>query len=120
MAYSPAMPVIELGVSQPGRRQPQRFVTALIDSGADGTLLPLDILEAVGAGYVGEAIIRGISGSGKRASMYLASLRIESQTLHAIRVVAIPEGTESILGRNALQYLTVTLDGPAGVTGIGQ
>ena len=117
-AYVPAMPMVELGVSRPGNRQPGQTVAAVIDSGADGTLLPIDVLETVGAGYVGEAVIRGISGAGQHVSMYLTSLHVGSQALHAIRVVAVPEGSESILGRNVLQFLTVTLNGPAGVTEI--
>lgn len=67
--YVPAMPVVELGVSRPGSRHSDQIVAAVIDSGADGTLLPVNVLEAVGAG-------------------------------------------------NALQFLTVTLNGPAGVTEI--
>ncbi len=68
-AYVPAMPMVELGVSRPGSRQPDQTVAAVIDSGADGTLLPIDILETVGAGYVGEAIIREISGAGQHVSI---------------------------------------------------
>jgi predicted aspartyl protease len=95
------------------------MVTAVVDSGADGTLLPIDVLEAVGAAYVGEGVIRGISGTGQRVSMYLTSLHVGSRALHAMRVVAVPEGSEAILGRNALQFLVVTLNGPAATTEIG-
>lgn len=116
--YVPAMPVIELGVSQPGSRQPDQTVSAVIDSGADGTLIEVRVLEAVGAAYVGEAIIRGISGPGQHIDVYLVSLHIGSHMLHAVRVLAVAEGSESILGRNVLQHLVVTLNGPAGVTEI--
>jgi predicted aspartyl protease len=111
--YSPPMPVVELGVGWPGSHQPAQTIVAVLDSGADGTLIPIDVLEAVRARYVGDAVIRGLTGGGQRVSVYLASLRVGPHVLHAVRVVAIPEGSESILGRNALQYLTVTLDGPA-------
>ena len=37
-AYTPSMPVVDLGVSRPGARQPAQVVTAVVDSGADGTL----------------------------------------------------------------------------------
>ena len=117
-AYSPSMPVVDLNVSRPGSRRSDQIVTAVVDSGADGTLLPIDVLEAVGAGYVGEAVIRGISGSRQQVSMYLVSLHVGAHALQAIRVVAAPEGSEAILGRNALQYLVVTLNGPAAVTEI--
>jgi hypothetical protein len=51
--------------------------------------------------------------------MYLTSLHVGSRALHAMRVVAVPEGSEAILGRNALQFLVVTLNGPAATTEIG-
>lgn len=117
-AYTPSMPVVDLGVSRPGARQPIQVVTAVVDSGADGTLVPIDVLEAVSAGYVGEAVIRGISGSRQGVSMYLATLHVGSHVLKAVRVVAIPEGGEAILGRNVLQFLVVTLNGPAAMTEI--
>lgn len=116
--YTPSMPVVDLGVSRPGSRRPGQTVTAVVDSGADGTLLAIDVLEAVGAGYVGEGFIRGISGGRQQVSIYLASLHIGSHALHAIRVVAVPEGSEAIMGRNVLQYLVVTLNGPAAVAEI--
>jgi len=115
-AYSPSMPVVELGVSRPGVQQPSQVVTAVVDSGADGTLLPINVLEAVQAGYVGEAVIRGISGNRRGVSVYLATLYVGPHVLNAVRVVAVQEGSEAILGRNVLQFLVVTLNGPAATT----
>lgn len=112
-AYTPSMPVVDLGVSRPGAWQPTQVVTAVVDSGADGTLVPIDVLEAVSAGYVGEAFIRGISGKRQGVSMYLAALHVGSHVFNAVRVVAVQEGGEAILGRNVLQFLVVTLNGPA-------
>ena len=50
--------------------------------------------------------------------MYLATLHIGSHVLNAVRVVAVHEGSEAILGRNVLQFLVVTLNGPAAATEI--
>jgi predicted aspartyl protease len=116
-SYSPPMPVVEVGLGRPGSRKEEAIV-AIIDSGADGTLIPIDLLEQVEARYVGDARLRGISGASQAASVYLASLHIGSETLSIVRVLATPEGSEPILGRNVLQYLVVTLNGPAGVSEI--
>ena len=89
-AYIPSMPVVDLGVSRPGARQPTQMVTAVVDSGADGTLVPIDVLEAVGAGYVGEAFIRGISGRRQGVSMYLAALHVGSHVLNVAVVQSEP------------------------------
>ncbi len=113
--YWPSMPVVEVELSAPGRVQTETLLTALIDSGSDGTLIPIDILEQVGARCVGDAQIRGILGDSRAVAVYLASLRIGPHTLPAVRVVAASEDAEIILGRNVLNQLVVTLNGPAGV-----
>ncbi len=116
--YSPPMPVVEIGVSIPGNPQTEKLLTALIDSGSDGTLIPTDILEEIGARYVRAGQIRGILGDSLPVDIYLVSLRIGSHTIHAVRVVAASEDAEIILGRNVLNHLVVTLNGLASVTEI--
>ena len=116
--YWPPMPVVEVGLSKPGRNRIVKRLDAVVDSGADGTLIPVDMLEEVDARCVGDAQMRGISGPTRRVDVYLASLHIGSHMVHAVRVVAVPEGGEVVLGRNALQHLIVTLNGPASVTEI--
>ncbi len=115
--YHPAMPVVEVGLSIVGQSKAQQSLMALIDSGSDGTLLPLNILEEVGARYVGDARIRGITGHTQFVDVYIANLHIGSHTLRAVRLVGV-EDEEAILGRNVLNQLTITLDGVAGVTEI--
>lgn len=115
---SPPIPVVELGLSRPGFVQAAYSLTAIVDSAADGTLIPMEALKNIGARRVGNAVVRGISDPGQRHSVYLVSLHIGPHALHAIRVLAMPVGSDTILGRNALQHLILTLNGPAGVTEI--
>jgi predicted aspartyl protease len=117
--YHPSMPVIEVGLNVPGRSQAEKLLAALIDSGSDGTLIPIDVLEEVGARHVGNARIRGILGDSQPVDIFLASLRIGSHLVRAARIVATPEGSEEIiLGRNVLNHLIITLNGPASTTEI--
>ena len=51
-SYDPAMPVMTIGLSPSGEDVPRQELTALIDSGADGTILPIHMLKAAGARYV--------------------------------------------------------------------
>ena len=53
--YQPAMPVIEVGLDKGGQREPGVLRLALVDSDADGTLIPVDLLEEIGARLVGAA-----------------------------------------------------------------
>ncbi len=116
--YHPPMPMVEIELSAPGRAQTEKLSTALIDSGSDGTLIPEDLLEKIGARCVGDAQIRGISGDSYPVAIYLANLRLGPYVISAVRVVAVPENAEIILGRNVLNQLVVTLDGITGVTQI--
>ncbi len=47
--------------------------------------------------------MRGIFGTGHEVSVYLANLGLGPHVLEGIRVIAVPEGSDVILGRNVLQ-----------------
>lgn len=114
-SYSPAMPIVTVTVDGYAGR-PLQTLTALIDSGADGTMLPIDILEAVDALYEDSVRLQGVLGDSEPVDRYTVAIRLGSLTLHGIQAVAIPSGAESIIGRDLLNNLVVTLNGPAFVT----
>ena len=116
--YEPAMPVMEVGISLPKRDTAEITVSALLDSGSDGTLLPVDVLESIGAKPVGPARVHGLWGGSRSANMYLVKLYLGPQQLFAIRVAGVRTEDESIIGRNALNHLVITLNGRAGVVEI--
>ncbi len=116
--YDPLMPIVEVGVSAARRSRTERALTALIDSGSDGTLIPIDILEAVGARYIDQARMQGILGGRRLVDIYLVSLRIGTHRLRGVRVIAVDAKGETILGRNVLNRLVITLNGLASTTEI--
>jgi len=118
IAFDPPMPVVEVQIHAPGHEPLPRTFSALVDSGADGTLIPVNLLEAAGARYVGEARLRGITGTSLRVDIYLLNLRVGSQWVRGVRVAAVTEPAEIVLGRNVLNHLVITLNGLAGVTEI--
>jgi len=111
--YQPAMPVVELALNKSGGSRSDSLHLAVVDSGADGTLVPVNLLEEIGARQVGTARIRGILGESQVADIFLVSLRIGPHLLGAVRAIAGAEGDEIILGRNVLNQLVVTLNGLA-------
>ena len=114
----PPMPVVEIKLHAPGRVSPDRTFVALVDSGSDGTIVPIALLEEVGARYVGDAAVRWIWGASNPVDIYLANVVVGPHTIRGVRVIAAPENSEIILGRNVLNHLVVTLNGLAGVTEI--
>jgi predicted aspartyl protease len=92
-------------------------VTALVDSGADATMIPINLLRKIRALVVETRRLRGVTGSSKVVQLYGVTIRIEGFVLPAVHVIATV-GDEATLGRNVLNHLIVTLNGLAGVTEI--
>jgi len=109
--YDPAAPVMEIGIGAVESDDVPRRITALVDSGADGTMIPIDILRAVGATFVERRNMRGVTGDLVRVNLYAIVVHISSHPIYGIRAVAIPSGAEAIVGRDVLNQLIVTLDG---------
>lgn len=111
--YDPSAPVIEIGVG-PADGAPARLtVLALVDSGADGTVLPEAMLQQVGARYVQRRMLRGITGDRVAVNLHLVAIHVRGQVIASIRAVADKSGNEAIIGRDVLNQLMMTLDGPA-------
>lgn len=116
--YEPPAPILEVGISLPRQDQPTVTISGLLDSGSDGTMLPISILENIGAKPVGRGRIRGILGNSTAASIFLVKLYLGNQQIYAVRVIGVDEESECLIGRNVLRHLVVTLNGLASVTEI--
>ncbi len=114
--YDPPAPFIPITVDGHDPTSSPVTITAFVDSGADGTMLPIDVLQAVGAAYEASMWLRGTTGNRQRVDSYTVSIHIETETVHAISAVAMPVGSEPLIGRDVLNQLVVTLNGLAGVT----
>lgn len=113
-SYIPSAPIVRLTL----RANKAVEVTALVDSGSDATLIPINILKAIGARHTKTKRLRGVTGVAKLVGLYTVNLHINTDLVHSVHVVAGDKGTEIILGRDVLNHHVVTLDGPAGVTEI--
>jgi predicted aspartyl protease len=112
--YTPAAPVAEVWLGAPETRPSVGPLVALIDTGADGTLVPLHHLRSIrGLAAVDRKWLRSQWGEQRLVRLYLVDIEIAGLLLPDIEVVADSLGDEIILGRNALNRLRITLDGPA-------
>ncbi len=118
--YDPPAPMIQIGVSHFSANQPQQTIIALVDSGADATMLPLDFLKQSRASYVEQRVLRGVTGASIQVHRYVAAIHVGNEILRGIRVVGHSSFTEPIVGRDVLNRLQITLDGPAETTEIQQ
>lgn len=119
-AFGPALPVVEVNISPIGSGQSNEALTALIDSGADATMIPLDVLTKVGADKVGRAQMRWGSHQSRTYDVYLVMLKIGPFQIPGARILANEPSGEMILGRNVLNQMIVTLNGLANIVEISQ
>ena len=112
--YDPAMPIVELTLA--GSVEGQALTRmAMVDSGADATLLSQADLQQLGAELIGWGRMVGVSGISQRIPIYAVKLTIGQIYLGTIRVLGHRASTEPIIGRNVLNQLIVTLNGLAQV-----
>ncbi len=112
--YDPSMPVIEVVVRDIIAGAHSEPMTAIVDSGADGCLVPINVLQNLNLRPIRRARMRGVSGIAQSVDVFLVALEIGPITMKGIRVIGDRDGNELIVGRNALNQLVVTLNGLAG------
>jgi predicted aspartyl protease len=116
--YWPPFPTIEIILRNEERALQTEAVDALIDTGADASLVPLSFLSEIKAYTVGVTHIRSHWGERRRVYLYRIDIKIDDITLPGITVVGVDFDDEVVLGRDVLNKLRLLLDGPAGHTEI--
>jgi predicted aspartyl protease len=116
--FGPAMPMVEIQIRSVRRNEDSISVRAVVDSGADATILPVQFLESAGIDKVGRARMRWGKHYGQEYDVYLAIIEIGPFQFPGIRVLADKQESEPILGRDVLNHLALTLNGPANVVEI--
>jgi len=106
--FDPPAPVVPLRIAAPGG-EAAVLLSALVDTGADCTLVPASIPRQVGLPRVDQLDLEGIEGVARTAPVHAALVELAGRRVLA-RVVAY--GAEAIVGRDLLEGLTAVLDGP--------
>lgn len=111
--FFPSAPFLEIEVD--GYSDNSRTLWAMLDSGADATMIPLRVLRAIQASYKETRWLRGTAGGRLKVDMYLISVRIGNLLIPGIHAIAT-SSNEAIVGRDVLNQLVVTLNGLANTT----
>ena len=108
------MPVLRIGVRRPEVRIPDIVTEAILDTGADNTILPIDLLESIAAPNTDRLNfhLRGITGQRQRVDMYSVTLYLGRTPIFGVRAAAL-ESSDAIIGRDVLNQLQICLIGPA-------
>lgn len=116
--YWPPAPVVDISIDGYSPGVQPVMMRALIDSGADGTMIPLSVLEKVEADYTDSVRMSGVTGNSEQKDRYRVRIQIGDLVVKGIDAVAIDFEDEVLLGRDVLNQLVVTLDGLAAETKI--
>jgi predicted aspartyl protease len=116
--FDPPLPILAIKLSAPAEAPGDDMLTAIVDTGADGTLIPSTYLEQAGAIGVGDALLRSVLGEVREVHLFEVDLHINSVKLPGVLVAADDQGGEILLGRKVLNKLIVLLDGQSQQTDI--
>ncbi len=112
-AYNPPIPSLQVYLSVPDRDTSVGPLDGIVDTGADGTMIPVTYLRQLTAKTVDDAWVRSHWGEWRQVVLYMVDIRVESITAPGLYVVGDEQGDEIVLGRNFLNRFQLLLDGPA-------
>ena len=110
--YFPPIPAIEISLGYPDEALRMGPLPAIVDTGADGTLIPQALIDDLAAPFIDDMRIRSHWGEWRSVQLFTLDIGIGEFRLSAIEVAGDEEGDEIILGRNVLNKLRLHLNGP--------
>ncbi|MCE7983405.1 MAG: hypothetical protein DYG89_19705 [Caldilinea sp. CFX5] len=96
LTYVPAMPMVTLAIGKPDAAA-TFTLSALVDSGADATMIPIRYLQQIGAIKRQLVFIRTVAGKRVGAHLYTVSLQFAHYNRQRIEVVGNQATTEAII-----------------------
>lgn len=109
--YPPA-PVFDIYLAAPDSYNWQGPFPALLDSGADMTIVPMSFIAALRVPAIDEVALTSQWRDRHVMRLFQVDLKIADQLLPAIDVVSDRWNKEILLGRNVLNRLDLHLEGP--------
>jgi len=106
----PPAPFIEFDVVSPQDSKQQRPAQGLLDTGAEVSVLPVEILTALQIPKASSMSVESWDGSPTFVTTHIVTLGIADAHLDSIEVVAAPI-PYAILGRDVLNHFILTLNG---------
>ena len=108
----PPAPFLSIRISHPARPDAPLDLRAKVDTGADISALPNDIVNALRLAPSGELRVAGYDGQPTTVTVYAARVTLPDGQRGRLNVLTVP--TEyALLGRDLVNHLRLLLDGPA-------
>jgi len=111
--FNPPAPVLEVSLSSPISQEGIIKIPALLDSGADMTVIPQNIAQQLQLKYVDEISVAGYNGITRKVFVYSAKIIFDNFGDFIIRVITSDNknSKHALIGRDILNRLSVFLKG---------
>jgi predicted aspartyl protease len=109
--FDPPAPFTDVIIAASSNSGPQRSVGALLDTGAEISIIPQQIAHELELSPYAEMIIEAFDGRRQRVNLYAVTLEVAGTHLSPVGAVAYPS-SYAILGWDVLNRFLTTLDGP--------
>jgi predicted aspartyl protease len=109
--YTPPIPTLQVRFGNPEDGLFTLPIPGIVDTGADGTIVPIQLLREIEAAVEGQHNLRSQWGESRIVKSYVVDVEVEGVVLPGIWVVGDDIGAEVILGRDVLNRLKLLLDG---------
>jgi predicted aspartyl protease len=106
------MPAVDVRLIAPHSGMATGAITAIVDSGADGTLVPVDLLSEIGAVSIATGRLAWLWRESRMVHIYVVQLEIGPIRLPKVRVAGVPVGTDLVLGRDVLNQMVWRISCP--------
>ena len=118
--HGPAIPVVDITISLPDDADRKVILRALVDSVADGTVIPVRYLRQLGAKVVDRRRMRGSDNISYPVDTYAVLLEVGPLGGLVVEVTGNRFSDETIIGCDLLNQMVVTLNGLANVVELSQ
>lgn len=109
--FNPPAPVLPISLFAPFARGEIRL-EALVDSGADITVVPVDIVSRLRLRRIDIVLVSGLDSGAREAEVYAVALGVEGLLPPRISRVLAWGADYALLGRDVLNRLIAVLNGP--------
>jgi len=110
-SYFPPAPLLQVRFGKPEDMRFTGSVEGIVDTGADITIAPIQLMREIGATIGSLQTIRSQWGEARTVKLYLADVEVEGINFPGIWVVGDERGKEVVLGRNLLNRMRILLNG---------
>ncbi|MFZ1472519.1 MAG: retropepsin-like aspartic protease [Anaerolineae bacterium] len=111
-AYYPSAPSIEIYLAAPESSWTIGPLQAFVDTGADVSLIPAKHIQSLGIPPDDRKFLRSQWGERRKVDVYWLDIGIGGWRFPMTEIVADDRGQEIVVGRNLLNKLVLTLNGP--------